>query len=72
MFLRFQFPHLVYGAVASSAPVKAKLDFSAFNKVKISSLVLLVVVVLVQVVIIVIVVVDILVTVALFIVLIAW
>ncbi|XP_018598434.1 thymus-specific serine protease [Scleropages formosus] len=28
-----KFPHLVYGAVASSAPVKAKLDFSAYNKV---------------------------------------
>ena len=29
----FQFPHLIYGAVASSAPVQAKLDFSTFNKV---------------------------------------
>lgn len=28
-----QFPHLVYGAVASSAPVKAKLDFSAYSNV---------------------------------------
>ncbi|KAL4647410.1 thymus-specific serine protease [Arapaima gigas] len=28
-----KFPHLIYGAVASSAPVKAKLDFSAYNKV---------------------------------------
>ncbi|KAJ8414530.1 hypothetical protein AAFF_G00037320 [Aldrovandia affinis] len=32
-WLRGQFPHLIYGAVASSAPVKAKLDFSTYNKV---------------------------------------
>ncbi|KAM6959245.1 thymus-specific serine protease [Aplochiton taeniatus] len=32
-WLRGQFPHLFYGAVASSAPVKAKLDFSAYNKI---------------------------------------
>lgn len=29
-----QFPHLVFAAVASSAPVRAKLDFSAYCKVK--------------------------------------
>lgn len=33
LFLLLQFPHLVYGAVASSAPVKAKLDFSAYSNV---------------------------------------
>ncbi|KAJ8369091.1 hypothetical protein SKAU_G00091190 [Synaphobranchus kaupii] len=32
-WLRGKFPHLIYGAVASSAPVKAKLDFSSYNKV---------------------------------------
>ncbi|XP_076137972.1 thymus-specific serine protease [Alosa pseudoharengus] len=32
-WLRGKFPHLVYGAVASSAPVEAKLDFSTYNKV---------------------------------------
>lgn len=32
-WLRGKFPHLIYGAVASSAPVKAKLDFSTYNKV---------------------------------------
>ncbi|TWW76722.1 Thymus-specific serine protease [Takifugu flavidus] len=30
-WFRGQFPHLVFGAVASSAPVKATLDFSAYS-----------------------------------------
>lgn len=29
-----QFPHLVFAAVASSAPVRAVLDFSAYNEVR--------------------------------------
>ncbi|KAM9318629.1 thymus-specific serine protease [Pholidichthys leucotaenia] len=32
-WLRGKFPNLVYGAVASSAPIKAKLDFSAYNTI---------------------------------------
>lgn len=31
--LLLQFPHLVFGAVASSAPVRATLDFSAYANV---------------------------------------
>ncbi|XP_047450601.1 thymus-specific serine protease [Mugil cephalus] len=37
-WFRGKFPSLVYGAVASSAPVKAKLDFSAYNNIVGSSL----------------------------------
>ncbi|KAK7882784.1 hypothetical protein WMY93_028958 [Mugilogobius chulae] len=32
-WFRGKFPHLVFGAVASSAPVKAKLDFSEYNQI---------------------------------------
>ncbi|XP_073780478.1 thymus-specific serine protease [Danio rerio] len=32
-WLRGKFPHLIYGAVASSAPVYAVLDFSSYNRV---------------------------------------
>ncbi|CAH2314237.1 thymus-specific serine protease [Pelobates cultripes] len=32
-WFRLKFPHLVYAAVASSAPVRAKLDFTDYNKV---------------------------------------
>ncbi|XP_059371171.1 thymus-specific serine protease [Carassius carassius] len=32
-WLRGKFPHLIYGAVASSAPVQAQLDFSSYNRV---------------------------------------
>ncbi|KAM4628161.1 thymus-specific serine protease [Polymixia lowei] len=32
-WFRGKFPHLVFGAVASSAPVRAKLDFSTYNKI---------------------------------------
>ncbi|XP_036006088.1 thymus-specific serine protease isoform X2 [Fundulus heteroclitus] len=37
-WFRGKFPSLVYGAVASSAPVKAKLDFAEYNNVVGSSL----------------------------------
>nr|XP_040058935.1 thymus-specific serine protease isoform X2 [Gasterosteus aculeatus aculeatus] len=37
-WFRGKFPHLVYGAVASSAPVRAKLDFSAYSSAVGSSL----------------------------------
>lgn len=32
-WFRGKFPHLIYGAVASSAPIKAQLDFSTYNEV---------------------------------------
>ncbi|KAK7172248.1 hypothetical protein R3I93_004533 [Phoxinus phoxinus] len=37
-WLRGKFPHLIYGAVASSAPVQAQLDFSSYNRVVADSL----------------------------------
>uniref|UniRef100_A0A8C5QB37 Thymus-specific serine protease n=1 Tax=Leptobrachium leishanense TaxID=445787 RepID=A0A8C5QB37_9ANUR len=37
-WFRLKFPHLVYGAIASSAPVRAKLDFTDYNKVVAKSL----------------------------------
>ncbi|KAM8952267.1 thymus-specific serine protease [Pelodytes ibericus] len=37
-WFRLKFPHLVFGAVASSAPVRAKLDFTDYNKVVAQSL----------------------------------
>ncbi|MBN3310475.1 TSSP protease, partial [Amia calva] len=37
-WLRGKFPHLIYGAVASSAPVKAQLNFTEYNKVVAKSL----------------------------------
>lgn len=29
-----QFPHLIFASVASSAPVRATLDFSEYNEVR--------------------------------------
>ncbi|XP_073405233.1 thymus-specific serine protease [Dendrobates tinctorius] len=37
-WFRMKFPHLVYAAVASSAPVRAKLNFTDYNKVVAQSL----------------------------------
>ncbi|XP_072126012.1 thymus-specific serine protease isoform X2 [Mobula birostris] len=37
-WFRLKFPHLVYAAVASSAPVRAQLDFTTYNEVVSQSL----------------------------------
>ncbi|XP_078236223.1 thymus-specific serine protease isoform X1 [Pogona vitticeps] len=37
-WFRLKFPHLVFAAVASSAPVRAQLDFTGYNKVVAASL----------------------------------
>lgn len=37
-WFRLKFPHLVFAAVASSAPVRAQLDFQGYNKVVAASL----------------------------------
>uniref|UniRef100_A0A6I8Q1D8 Serine protease 16 n=1 Tax=Xenopus tropicalis TaxID=8364 RepID=A0A6I8Q1D8_XENTR len=37
-WFRLKFPHLVYAAVASSAPVRAELDFTGYNKVSFTSI----------------------------------
>ncbi|XP_059574149.1 thymus-specific serine protease [Alligator mississippiensis] len=37
-WLRVKFPHLIFAAVASSAPVRAQLDFAAYNQVVAASL----------------------------------
>ncbi|KAK6470690.1 thymus-specific serine protease [Huso huso] len=37
-WFRLKFPHLVFAAVASSAPVRAQLDFTGYNKVVAESL----------------------------------
>lgn len=37
-WFRLKFPHLVYAAVASSAPVRAEMDFTGYNKVVSQSL----------------------------------
>ncbi|XP_039225125.1 thymus-specific serine protease [Crotalus tigris] len=37
-WFRLKFPHLVFAAVASSAPVRAEMDFTGYNKVVAASL----------------------------------
>jgi hypothetical protein len=36
--ISFQYPHLVHGAIASSAPVRALVDFQGYNDVVAASL----------------------------------
>ncbi|XP_026571150.1 thymus-specific serine protease [Pseudonaja textilis] len=37
-WFRLKFPHLVFAAIASSAPVKAQVDFTGYNKIVAASL----------------------------------
>ncbi len=37
-WFRLKYPHLVYGAIASSAPVKAEVNFDEFNDIMTDSL----------------------------------